>query len=214
MLSVRAVSIAPTCLFSPWTGICVVPLAYRNRISVPDLGGHVMKSLSSFVAPSAVAILSTALLCGLCGTAMSQTAGQLPGVTVEAPKQMARPHRPGKVTTTVASRRTSPATQASSPAPNSTLAKLARIEKTSSNCADGCQTSFKSGSAPWNGCSSSSGVFSPTCRNVANFKTYSECTEHGLLLGWRSGEVWGYCTSLAAGQKYQAAELKPSGRPR
>jgi len=195
---------------------------YRLRIGtgipVLDLGGHVMRSSSSFVASSAVAILSIAVLCGLSGTAMSQTAtgpaSQLPGITVDAPKQVARPNRPKQVTTTVASRRASPATQTPSPAPNSVLAQLATLEKTSSNCTDGCQTSFKSGNAPWNGCNASGGVFSPTCRNVRNFKTYTECVENGLLLGYRSGEQWAYCTSLAAGQKFQAAELKPSGRPR
>jgi hypothetical protein len=177
-----------------------------------------MKSSSSFVAPSAFAILSTAVLCGLSGTAMSQTATgpaiQLPGVTVQAPRQVARPNRPKQVTTTVASRRTWPNTQTPAPAPDSVLAKLARLEKTSSNCTDGCQTSFKYGNAPWNGCSASGGVYSPTCRNVRNFKTYSECVDTGLLLGWRSGENMAYCTSLAAGQKFQAAELEPSRRPR
>ena len=39
------------------------------------------------------------------------------------------------------------------------MAKLAALEKTSSNCTDGCQTSFKYGNQPWNGCSASSGDF-------------------------------------------------------
>ena len=60
-----------------------------------DLGERVMRMSSSLVA---VAILSTALLCGLGGAAMSQTATgsgtQLPNVTVEAPRQAARPQRP------------------------------------------------------------------------------------------------------------------------
>jgi hypothetical protein len=52
---------------------------------------------------------------------------------------------------------------------------------------------------------------------VRNFKTYAECVENGLLLGYRSGEQWAYCTSLAAGrklvgEKYQVADLKRSGR--
>ena len=53
-----------------------------------------MRLSSSFVAPSAVAILSTALLCGPSGTAMSRTATgpatPLPSITVDAPKQVAR----------------------------------------------------------------------------------------------------------------------------
>jgi hypothetical protein len=184
----------------------------------------------SLVAPSAVAVLSTVLLSG---TAASQTAtgatNQLPSITVQAPKQAARPHRAEPVVrpqrrappvaTTVAARPTSPAPQtppttAQKPAPGSAMARIAALEKTSSNCTDGCQTSFKYGNAPWNGCNASGGVFSPTCRNVRNFKTYTECVENGLLLGYRSSEQWAYCTSLATGQKFQAAELKASGRPR
>jgi hypothetical protein len=50
-----------------------------------------MKSSLSFVVPSAIAILSTTLLCGLSGTAVSQTATGaavlLPSTTVVAPKQ-------------------------------------------------------------------------------------------------------------------------------
>ena len=190
-----------------------------------------MRLASSFVAPSAVAILSTALLCGLSGTAVSQTATRsataLPSVTVEAPKQVARPHRPKQVANTVASRRTSPPTQAPSapptaqkpaPAKDSVMAKLAALERTSSSCTDGCQTSFKHGNQPWNGCSTTGDIFSTTCRNVRNFKTYFECRDNGLFLAWRNAEVWWYCSSLLAGgklageKKYQVAELKRSGR--
>jgi hypothetical protein len=190
-----------------------------------------MRLSSSFVAPSAIAILSTASLCGLSGTAVSQTAtgsaNQLPSITVVSPKQLARPQRPQQVArppqrptqvaNTVASRPTSPTTQTPPPAKGSTMAKFAALEKTSSNCTDGCQTSFKHGNDPWNGCSASSGTYSPTCRNVRNFKTYAECVDNGLLLGWRSGENVAYCTSLAAGgklagEKYQVADLKRSAR--
>ena len=182
-----------------------------------------MRLSYGFVAPSAVAILSTALLCALGRTAVSQTAGSsnsLPSVTVAAPKQVARPpHRPEQAANRGAVRRTAPATRKPAqtatrtppPAPGSVMAKFAELERTSSNCTDGCQTSFKSGKAPWIGCNASGGVFSPTCRNVRNFKTYAECVENGLLLGYRSGEEWAYCTSLSAGQKFQAAELE---RPR
>src|SRR5882762_1201117 len=185
----------------------------------------VMRSSSSIVAPSAIAILSTALLCGLSGTAVSQTATgsatPLPSITIVAPKQVARPQRPTQTANTVASRPTSPTTQTPSaprtaqkpaPAKDSVLAKLAALEKTSSNCTDGCQTSFKHGNQPWNGCSTTGDTFSATCRNVRNYKTYSECREGGLFLGWRNNEIWWYCTSLAAGgkfagEKYQVAEL-------
>ena len=129
-----------------------------------------MRMSSSLVAPSAVAVLSTVLLSG---TAASQTAtgptNQLPGITVVAPKQVARPvARPQRqappVANTVAARPTSPAAQtpptsAQKPAPGSVMARIAAIEKTSSSCTDGCQTSFKHGNQPWNGCSVSSGDF-------------------------------------------------------
>ena len=203
-----------------------------GRHLFPDLGERVMRMSSSLVAPSAVAILSTALLCGLNGTAMSQT--QLPSVTIEAPKQVARPQkpvarpqRPARLANTVASGPASPTTQTPSAPPtaqkpasakDSVMAKLAALEKTSSNCTDGCQTSFKYGNQPWNGCSTTGDIFSATCRNVRNFKTYQECTEHGLLVGWHRNSVWWYCSSLHAGGKLagekqqEVAELKRSGR--
>ncbi|WBL78358.1 hypothetical protein I3J27_36380 [Bradyrhizobium xenonodulans] len=53
---------------------------------------------SRFVAHPAVAVPSIALLlCGPSGTAMSQPTPietQLPGVTVDVSRQVARPHRP------------------------------------------------------------------------------------------------------------------------
>ena len=189
-----------------------------------------MRMSSSLVAPSAIAVLSTVLLNG---TAASQTAtgptSQLPSITVVAPKQAARPAaRPQRqappVANTVAARPTSPAPQtppttAQKPASGSVMARIAALEKTSSNCTDGCQTSFKYGNQPWNGCSVSSGDFtlSTTCRNGRNYKTYQECRETGMFLAWRQYEVWWYCSSLHAagklsGEKLQVAELKRSGR--
>lgn len=50
--------------------------------------------------------------------------------------------------------------------------------------------------APWVGCSGSSGMHSPTCRNLGNWTTYAECMEAGLKIGWRGGENSWYCTSL------------------
>jgi hypothetical protein len=99
------------------------------------------------------------------------------------------------------------------------MAKFAALEKTSSNCTDGCQTSFKYGNQPWNGCSTTGGEFnfSPTCRNVGNYKTYFECKDTRQFLGARPSEAWWYCSSLLAGgklagEKIQVAELKRSGR--
>ena len=197
-----------------------------------------MKLPSISVARFAVAILSTALLCGLSGTAASQTAtgttSQLPSITVLAPKQVARPRRAEPVVrrqrwappvaNRVARRATSPAPQTTptnvqKPAPGSVMARIAALEKTSSSCTDGCQTSSRYGNQPWNGCSGSSGDFtlSTTCRNARNYKTYQECRETGMFLGWKQPEVWWYCSSLYAsrklsGEKLQVAELKRSGR--
>ena len=210
---------------------CVVPYIYRDGIPVPELGGHVMRLSSSLVAPSAVAILSTALLCGPSGPAISQT--ELPKITVVAPKPLARPQRPvatpqrpARVANTVASRPASPPTQAPSataqkpaPAKDSVMAKFAAIERTSSSCADGCATSFRYGNQPWNGCSTTGAEFgfSPTCRNVGNYKTYFECRDARMFLGARQNEAWWYCSSLHAGgklageKKVEVAELKRSG---
>jgi hypothetical protein len=159
-----------------------------------------MRMSSSLVAPSAIAVLSTVLLSG---TAASQTAtglaNQLPSITVQAPKQVARPvvrpQRQAPVANTVAARPTSPAPQtpsatAQNPAPGPVMARIAALEKTSSNCTDGCQTSSKYGNQPWNGCSGSAGSFSTTCRNVRNYKTYQECRESGVFLAWKHWETW------------------------
>src|ERR1700733_4257367 len=158
-----------------------------------------MRFSSLFVASPAVVILSVELLCGLSGTAMSQTATSsatsLPGVLVEAPKQVTRPKHSAVARNTV-SRRTSQPTQTPS-APESVSAKLAKLEKTTGSCVGGCVTSFRYGDAPWLGCSGSAGTYSPTCRNVGNYKTYGECREAGLVTGWRNNDVSSYCTSLA-----------------
>ena len=170
-----------------------------------------MRLSSSFVAPSVVAVVSTILLCG---PATSQTAtgsgASLPSITVDAPKQVARPQRPvarpqgsGRVANTVAPRTTSPPARTPSPAPGSTMAKLAALEKTSSSCTDGCATSFKYGNQPWNGCSVSGAEFgfSTTCRNGRNYKTYYECRDTTMFVGWRQNDAWWYCSSLLAGGK-------------
>jgi hypothetical protein len=172
-----------------------------------------MRMSSSAVAPSAVAILATALLCGLGGPAMSQTTPStaLPSVTVVAPKEVTRPHRPVQSANTGVGRRAAPAARTSAqrptrtapPAPGSVMAKFAALERTSSNCNDGCESSFKYRNQPWNGCSTTGAEFgfSPTCRNGRNYKTYFECRDGGLFLGARNNEVWWYCSSLLAGGK-------------
>jgi hypothetical protein len=54
--------------------------------------------------------------------------------------------------------------------------------------ANAVPTSFRTANAPWVGCSISAGRYSPTCRNVGNYKTYIECKEAGLKVGWRDSE--------------------------
>jgi hypothetical protein len=153
-----------------------------------------MKASFLLVAGPAAAVLSIALLlCGLSGPAMSQNATPsgvattpLPNVVVEAPKQVARPQqpKPGAVARSTVSRRTPPTGQ---------LAKLA-----TGSCVGGCVTSFRTGNAPWVGCSTSGWpAYSSTCRNVGNWKTYAECTEAGQLTGNRISETSWYCSSLA-----------------
>ena len=187
-----------------------------------------MSMSPSIVAPSTVALMSGVLLCGLSGTAMSQAASSstLPSVTVTAPQRVAKPHHgPVRTANTHGGHRRAPAvrtnteTAAGTPAPGSVMARIKELERTSSNCTDGCQTSFKYGNQPWNGCSGSEAnfKFSATCRNVRNFKTYQECRENGLFLGARHYEVWWYCSSLLAGgklagEKVQVAEVRQAGR--
>ena len=186
-----------------------------------------MRSSSSLVAPASVAILSTVLLCGLIGTAISQTATgsatPLPGITVDAPKQAARPLRPREVATTTAARRTvaasrptstpaqKPTAQRPAAAPGSVLGKLAALEKASSSCADGCETSLKTGTAPWHGCSYSGGVnanFSSTCTDTLKYKSYIDCRDTKLFLGWIQREAWWHCSGMAAGKRFQVAEAR------
>jgi len=150
---------------------------------------------------------SAALMCGLGGTAIAQTAtssgnatSSLPSVTIAAPNQAARHQKlkPRAVGSSTVSHQTSPTIQTSSAAPMSVTAKLAKLASITGSCVGGCVTSFRSGDAPWHGCSASSWpALSPTCRNTGNFKTYSECTEAVMLMGWQSRELMWYCSSLA-----------------
>jgi hypothetical protein len=163
-----------------------------------------MRFLSLFVARLAVSILSIALLpCGLSGTAMSHAATpsggattSLPNVVVEAPRQVARPQKPTQraVARSTASLRTSPTTPTLSA---STMSPAAQLPNAAGSCAGGCATSFRSGNAPWVGCSGSGWpALSSTCRNVGNWKTYASCMEDGLKVGWKGPESTWYCSSL------------------
>ena len=34
------------------------------------------------------------------------------------------------------------------------------------------------------------------CKNVYNYKTYSDCHVDAIKLGWRGNDIWWYCSSL------------------
>jgi hypothetical protein len=167
---------------------------------------------SSLGAPSAVAILSTALLCGLSGTAMSRSeppsaSAALPSITIPAPKPVARPQKPTQRSVARSSvrhtgrntvpPRTSP-TVVTASGKGSVLARLRQLERESGSCVGGCESSLPSGNRPWVGCSASAWPMpSSTCRNPRKYKTYVACTETSYFLGWKPMEVWWYCSNLA-----------------
>jgi hypothetical protein len=179
-----------------------------------------MRSSSNLFAPSAIAILSISLLCGLSGAAMSQTAtgsaARLPSITVDAPKQVARPNRPvatpqrsGRVAHR-AGRTTSRSTQTATGTPSAArgpvMVKLARLEREASSCNDGCESSFKRGKDPWVGCSESGGyysVFSATCKDTLTHRDYAQCVETKMFLGWDRQRSWWYCTGMLAGGRFR-----------
>jgi len=180
-------------------------------------GVRIMRMSSTLVAPAAVALLSTALLCGLSGTAMSEN--QLPGATIDAPKQVARPHRlvarphrPPLVANTFASNPASPTDQ--KPASGSVTAALEKL----ASRANSSSASSRSDNRPRLGCASPGGfTLATTCRNPYNYKTYQECGEAGILMGWRHYEIWWYCSSLHAsgqlsGEKLQQFAERPERR--
>jgi hypothetical protein len=182
-----------------------------------------MRLSSKFVAPSAFAFLSTVLLCG---PVASQTAtsspAPLPSVTVEAPKQAARPKhvvntetsRPTSSTGRTRSANARPSTaRTPSPSPDSPLGRIARLEKVASSCNGGCASSYPSGKDPWVGCSESGGgqtnaPFSPTCRDTITHKNYVECVETKVFLGDYRNRAYWLCSSLSAGNQFKVAELK------
>ncbi len=172
---------------------------------------------SNLVAPSAVAILSAALLCSLTGTAMSQTKpnSTLPGVSVEEPKRTARPvQREERATSTSRVHRTARAGRSRGGTANgrpsyargSVMWKLAKLESEASSCNDGCESSRPRGKDPWVGCSESAGwytVFSATCKDTLTHKDYVQCVETEMFLGWERQRAWWRCTGMLAGGKFR-----------
>jgi hypothetical protein len=191
--------------------------AWMIHVTAPDWGVRVMRMSSSLVAPSAVAILSTSLLCGLSGPAASQTtpSSPLPSVTVTAPEQRARPpQRQERAANTGAGFRRGPATRPTAQTAGGTpsaargpvMVKLARLEREASSCNDGCETSFKRGKDPWVGCSESVGyysVFSATCKDTLTHRDYAQCVETKMFLGWDRNRSWWYCTGMLGGGKFR-----------
>src|SRR5580698_8526364 len=186
-----------------------------------------MRSPSSLIAPSAFAILSTLLLCS---PAASQTAtgsnAPLPDITVEAPKQAARPHR-SEQAAHVASRRAFRTVQgpSSSGEASSTtgqapkgpvMRRIASLEARAISCNGGCETSFKTGNAPWIGCSESAGrlgVFSATCRDTLTYKDYADCVETKWFLAWDQQRIRWVCSSLMAAGKFKSQKVSEQNAP-
>jgi hypothetical protein len=175
-----------------------------------------MRISSRIVAPSAVAILSTLLLCSLSNKAASQTASSsaLPSVTVTAPEQRSRSsrsvERAAKTGAVVrrgrATRTTTQTAGENAGGRGPIMAKLARLEREASSCNDGCESSLPRGKDPWVGCSESAGyysVFSATCKDTLTHKDYAQCVETKMFLGWDRQRSWWYCTGMLAGGKFR-----------
>ncbi len=100
------------------------------------------------------------------------------------------------------------------------MAKLARLEREASSCNDGCESSFKRGKDPWVGCSESAGyysVFSATCKDTLTYKSYVDCGETKMFLGWDRQRAWWYCTGMQiggeiSGHRSQSMEVAHSNR--
>ncbi len=173
-----------------------------------------MRISSGVVAPAAVAILSTSLLCGPSGTAAAQTApgSPLPSVTVTAPEQKAwPPQRRERAGSTGAGFRRGAAARTTAQTAGATpqgpvMAKLARLEREAFSCNDGCESSFPRGKDPWVGCSESVNyysVFSATCKDTLTHRDYVQCMETKMFLGWDRNRSWWYCTGMLAGGKFR-----------
>jgi len=167
-----------------------------------------MKFSSLFAASKTASIISVALpLCCVSGVAMAQPTPvtvntPLPNVTVQAPKFRHTAVAPSRAGRRIASHRviahaTSKLDEPVGPSDEPVMAKIERLGRHTSSCADGCQSSFKYGNDPWHGCNASGNVLSFTCRNVGGYKTYQECKDAGLTLGWTDREQLYYCSSLA-----------------
>jgi len=178
----------------------------------------VMRLSSSVIAPSAAAVLASVLLCGpAVSQPTTESVSTLPRIAVEP---AAKPHRPKQVGPAQVANLTRPVSfsvLAPTTLPDSIQGKLIQLEKASSSCNGGCETSFKTGNAPWVGCSQTGPEatgFSSTCTDTLSYKNYADCHDTKMFLGWDKNKIWWHCTSLLAGGKFQVAELKRAERPR
>lgn len=182
-----------------------------------------MRLSPGFVVPSAVAVLSTVLLIAPAASQIpTGSAATLPAVTVDAPKQVAKPHVSERGANTTAPRRTvstarTSATRTPSYAPGSVMGRISSLEKVASSCNGGCASSFPSGKDPWVGCSESGGglnygPFSPTCRDTITHASYENCVETKVFLGENRNKAHWFCSSLQAGNRFKVADLKRPGR--
>lgn len=184
-----------------------------------------MRISSSLVVPSTIAALSTAFLCAPAASQIpTGSAATLPPITVDAPKQVTKPHASERGAGSAAPRRTASTdrtstTRTTSYAPGSPMARIASLEKVASSCNGGCATSFRQGNEPWIGCSESGGnidygPFSPTCRDTITHKSYMECVDTKVFLGENRNRAHWFCSSLAAGNRFKVADLRRTGRTR
>ena len=167
-----------------------------------------MKFSSLFAANKTASHILIALpLYCVSGVAMSQPTPEtvntpLPQITVQAPKVRHTAVAPSRAGRHIVSHRTvarsiSKLDERVGPSDEPIMAKIERLGRYKSSCADGCQSSFPNGKEPWHGCNASENVLSFACRNVGGYKTYQECKDAGLTLGWRDKEQLYYCSSLA-----------------
>ena len=177
-----------------------------------------MRSSLGFIPPATFAILSTVLIAS---PAAAQTNAPLPDITVEAPKHAARPHQSQPAVHSTASRRAFRTAQgpSSSGEVSSTgahapkgpvMRRIASLEARASSCNGGCETSFKTGNAPWIGCSESAGrlgVFSATCRDTLTYKDYADCVETKWFLAWDMQRIRWVCSSLMAAGKFKSQKV-------
>ena len=62
--------------------------------------------------------------------------------------------------------------------------------------ADAAPVHAATGNAPRVGCSWAGGWNLSSCKNVGNWKSYTECKEAAAKTGWRDFEGWWYCSSV------------------